>query len=108
VPDVSVLADRPWAGGLPGLEELLERPAWQQQAACRGMDPNTFFPGVGDDQTEAKGICAGCIVREACLAFSRPQDEGIWGGHNGRDRRKLRRATRGDTAQEGRVTQLAG
>jgi len=95
VPDLSVLADRPGTDGLPlELGDLLERPAWQAQAACRGMDADLFFPGVGDDQTLAKSLCAGCLVREACLAFGLREGEGIWGGQNGRDRRRLRAASR--------------
>jgi uncharacterized protein (TIGR02391 family) len=54
------------------------------------MDADLFFPGVGDDQTAAKGICAGCLVRAECLAFGLREGEGIWGGQNGRERRKLR------------------
>ncbi len=96
MPDVSVLADRPWVDTLPpDFGELLERPAWQARAACRGMDAALFFPEPTDDQTVAKSICASCLVRAQCLAFGLREGEGIWGGQNGRDRRKLRIAGRG-------------
>jgi WhiB family redox-sensing transcriptional regulator len=97
-----VLADRPWADALPPeLEELLERRAWQAEAACLGMGSALFFPEPTDDQTVAKSICAGCLVPAECLAFGLKEGEGIWGGQNGRDRRKLRTAGGGSAAQTG-------
>jgi Transcription factor WhiB len=53
--------------------------------ACRHADPELFFPvspsGPSLDQiTQAKAICAGCPVRQQCLAFALDtrQDHGVW------------------------------
>jgi WhiB family redox-sensing transcriptional regulator len=48
---------------------------WRQLAACRHAAPEQFFPvsasGPSLDQvTQAKAICAGCPVRQQCLAFA--------------------------------------
>lgn len=55
-------------------------------AACRGADPDLFFPRNGDTEAEAQAvaICAGCSVRVACYARAVQNGEryGIWGGVN--------------------------
>jgi Transcription factor WhiB len=50
--------------------------------ACRGADPELFFPVAGQPAEPAKAICAGCPVRAGCLAAARARGErfGIWGG----------------------------
>lgn len=68
---------------------------WRDLASCRTEDPEIFFP-VSDlpKFTEpARRICAGCPVREACLAWAldRGIDDGIWGGLTPDGRRALRR-----------------
>jgi WhiB family redox-sensing transcriptional regulator len=69
---------------------------WRQRAACRGMDTDVFFPESDDDAGPAKEICARCPVRDACLewAIATRQDEGVWGGMTGVERRRLRRRRR--------------
>lgn len=74
---------------------------WRADAACRGEDPELFFPvgsaGPASGQiAEAKQICARCPVREACLEFAlrTGQNYGIWGGLTEDERRKLRRRRR--------------
>lgn len=47
---------------------------------------------------QARAICAGCPVREACLAAGIAEDHGIWGGLTPRERRVLRREQRGGAA----------
>jgi WhiB family redox-sensing transcriptional regulator len=85
---------------------------WQEQAACRGEDPDLFFaPAVPDDATlpelgalaaewkrreaAARRICASCPVRTACLdwrlRFEHQRDGGIWGGLDEEQRWKLHR-----------------
>jgi WhiB family redox-sensing transcriptional regulator len=70
------------------------RPAWRGQAACRGVDPNVMVPRVENDITTeaALRLCAGCPVREPCLAFAMGDDRllGVFGGTTTRERRELR------------------
>jgi WhiB family redox-sensing transcriptional regulator len=86
---------------------------WRESAACRYMDPELFFPlsstgrGAADAQ-RAKAICAGCPVRQRCLAFALAtgQEFGIWGGYDEAQLRALRReqqlAERADRADRTR------
>lgn len=68
-------------------------PAWPAQAACRGVDPDLFFPDRGGNVDAALATCAGCPVRATCLADAllRGERHGIWGGTSERTRRVLRR-----------------
>ena len=74
--------------------------AWQDHAACRGADPELFFPEPGPDMhrkvAEAKAICVACPVRADCGAYALANRErfGIWGGQADRARRATRRRTR--------------
>ena len=68
-------------------------------AACRGVDPELFFPerrttGDRGEQMaahDAKSICRTCPARTPCLVVSiaRGEWEGIWGGHTPGERRAL-------------------
>jgi WhiB family redox-sensing transcriptional regulator len=57
---------------------------WREAAACRGEDPERWFPhasahaGIAD----AKAVCAGCVVRTECLQWAIVQrmKHGVWGG----------------------------
>ncbi len=67
--------------------------AWQDLAACRGADPDLFFPERGASTRTAKGICRECQVRAECLEFAIVSSEkfGIWGMMSERERRKIRK-----------------
>jgi WhiB family redox-sensing transcriptional regulator len=69
---------------------------WRKRAACRGVDPDIFFPMSDEDAEEAKSICRGCDVHEACLAFALANRErdGVWGGATERERRRMLRQRR--------------
>lgn len=69
---------------------------WRQRAACRGVEPDIFYPVSDDEADEAKSICAGCSVREACLehALANRERDGVWGGATERERRRLIRQRR--------------
>ena len=69
---------------------------WRNRAACRGIDPEVFFPVSEDDAEPAKAICNACPVREACLEFalSAREREGVWGGCTERERRRIVRQRR--------------
>lgn len=62
--------------------------SWQERGACRGIDPEIFFPISDEDAWRAKEICAGCPVRTDCLAFSLQNREryGVWGGVTEKER----------------------
>ena len=90
------------AAGRPQLSLVPERievaPAttddqWQERALCAQTDPEAFFPEKGGSTREAKRICMGCEVRDACLEYALAHDErfGIWGGLSERERRRLKR-----------------
>lgn len=67
---------------------------WQDRANCLGVDPDLFFPALGETAVDAKAVCAGCAVRRECLeeALATPplEDHGIWGGTSVRQRKAIR------------------
>jgi WhiB family redox-sensing transcriptional regulator len=69
---------------------------WRKRAACRGIDPEIFFPVTDEDAEEAKAICTMCPVRQACLehALANREREGVWGGATERERRRIIRQRR--------------
>ena len=66
---------------------------WQEEANCRGVDPDLFFPERGASTREAKAACRGCEARVDCLEYALAHGEkfGIWGGLSERERRRVRR-----------------
>lgn len=70
--------------------------AWRSLGACRGLDPQIFFPETADEEDLALGICAECAVRIACLehALARREKVGVWGGTTDKDRRRIVRQRR--------------
>ena len=66
---------------------------WRLDAACRDLDTAIFFPETEEAVAVAKAICAACPVREACLEFAlvTRQDDGVWGGLDETERRRVRR-----------------
>lgn len=66
-------------------------PSWRDDALCVQVDVgDLFFPEPRSSTATAKRICAGCPVREACLADALTNREvGVWGGTDDRDRRLL-------------------
>jgi AraC-like DNA-binding protein len=71
---------------------------WLDRAACRGQDPERFFPESGEHvkAAEAKAICQGCQVRNQCLqlavkaAGGVDHDHGVFGGTLPGERSPLR------------------
>ena len=70
--------------------------SWRNRAACRGVDPDIFFPVSYEDAVQAKAICTECPVREACLewALAARERDGVWGGATERERRRMIRQRR--------------
>jgi WhiB family redox-sensing transcriptional regulator len=66
---------------------------WRERAACRNMDTAVFFPESDEETAVAKAVCAACPVRGACLDFAllTRQDDGVWGGLDENERRRVRR-----------------
>lgn len=77
------------------LEELTDT-RWQELAVCRGTNPNVFFTNDTDTEKMAKKLCAICEVRTECLEYAllTNQDDGVWGGRNTIERRRMRRQLR--------------
>lgn len=70
--------------------------AWRQRGACRGVDPDIFYPASDEEAEAAKAICAVCPVREPCLeyALANRERDGVWGGATERERRRIIRQRR--------------
>jgi len=69
---------------------------WRDDATCRTVDPELFFPsGHGSQVTEmeeqAKKVCAVCPVREECLdaALEAGDYTGVRGGLTAKERRGM-------------------
>lgn len=79
--------------------------SWRADAACRGVDPNVFFPLADEEAGSAKAICATCPVRDDCLdyALATRQGDGVWGGLTEVERRRLRRRRQDQRRRAGRA-----
>ena len=73
---------------------------WRDRAACKGLDPDTFYPPkytpIPGDVLE---MCRErCPVQADCLSYAVEHKEtlGWWGGTNPRRIRFLRRSLRSD------------
>lgn len=69
---------------------------WRTEAACIGVEPETFFPPPNSHANAAKRVCAGCPVQAECLAEAIRSDarHGVWGGLSEHARGRLPAATR--------------
>jgi WhiB family transcriptional regulator, redox-sensing transcriptional regulator len=64
---------------------------WRQHAACRGVEPDVFYPASDEEAEVAKAVCAVCPVRQPCLeyALSSRERDGVWGGATEKERRRI-------------------
>lgn len=64
---------------------------WRHRAACKGADPETFFPLPGHSPAAAKRVCADCPVRVQCLEYALGTGfrYGVWAGTTEAERRPL-------------------
>jgi WhiB family redox-sensing transcriptional regulator len=69
---------------------------WRQHAACRGLDPEIFYPATDEEAVVAKAVCAVCSIRHACLehALGSRERDGVWGGATEKERRRIIRQRR--------------
>jgi WhiB family transcriptional regulator, redox-sensing transcriptional regulator len=74
----------------------ISRPAWIDDATCRGGDPAVIAVFFARRTEAAKRICADCPSRRPCAeyAIAHPELEGVWGGLTDNDRDHIRRRTR--------------
>ena len=85
------------AGNQRGVVAMAEHDfEWRMAGACRGLDPDIFYPEEHDDAEIAKEICDSCVVQVACLehALTRRERVGVWGGATERERRRMIRQRR--------------
>ena len=70
----------------------LHFPALPGNPSCKPADADLFFPEAGHPTKRAKAICAGCEVRDQCLAWALRYDEphGVWGGKSAVERQGMR------------------
>ncbi len=74
------------------LLDLLARPSWHAEAACREAAPSVFFPEPGSSAWLAKSICARCPVLDQCRTWALAQGYGlvgVWGGTTARERHRV-------------------
>lgn len=74
------------------IDSLIGLPDWHLDAACRGMNPDLFFPERGGSARRAKAVCASCPVQADCLEWALDIGArfGIWGGLSEKARRRVR------------------
>jgi WhiB family transcriptional regulator, redox-sensing transcriptional regulator len=86
----------------PASAEACHAGDWRYDANCLDEDPELFFP-IGntgpavEQESQAKAVCQACPVAETCLewAINTRQDDGVWGGLSGNERRtEIRRRLR--------------
>ena len=75
------------------LHQLRASDDWKEDAACRGMDTDLFYPELGELGSDAKTVCRRCEARVACLdyALQARDRDGIFGGFTERQRLKVAR-----------------
>jgi WhiB family redox-sensing transcriptional regulator len=85
--------------GREGLADDLTT-SWMLDARCRELPPAVFFPRDGVGVEVARRFCAECPVRTQCLEFALEQhiDHGVWGGASERERRRIARSRRAQSA----------
>jgi WhiB family redox-sensing transcriptional regulator len=74
----------------------LTNQTWRQHAACRGVEPDIFYPASDEEAEVAKAVCEACPVRQPCLeyALSSRERDGVWGGATEKERRRILRQRR--------------
>lgn len=70
---------------------------WEQQAVCRTVDGELWFPAKGQPTGPAKRICRTCPVQRPCLDAALAEERGVGpdhrhgirGGYAGRTRWRM-------------------
>lgn len=81
---------------------------WTERANCKGIAAEVFFPespprgkSAEETYTDARQVCAGCVVRSECLdyALAAPEPFGMWGGKSPKERKAISKARRREYAE---------
>lgn len=77
---------------LPSLPFPDRDSSWRDDARCRGIGPDIFYPPRGNNGIKAKLTCFGCTVRKQCAEFAinNAVRDGIFGGFTDKERRSIR------------------
>ena len=70
-----------------------ENRSWLRKRACKGVDPDLFFPKRGQNATQAHALCRACPVQQECAEHAGPflgTQAGVVGGISARERRTER------------------
>jgi WhiB family redox-sensing transcriptional regulator len=69
---------------------------WWVRAACKGADPEIFYPKKGASLKPARSLCQRCPVSTPCLndALERNDPFGVWAGTVRRERERLQASRR--------------
>lgn len=95
---MSVAGELPWEAQ-PSLAQLLAvmlaGQDWLDEIACHDKPEEWFFRseergGGPHFWDKARAVCAGCPVRDACLAWGMDTDHGMFGGLTPAERQALR------------------
>lgn len=75
--------------------------SWQDEAACKSLPLEMFFPPAEQEADAAKAICSGCTVKEPCLeaALAAGERFGIWGGLTSDERQTIAARRRARSAR---------
>lgn len=82
------------------ITDLIQPPAWHEEAACLDMDRDIFFEESKNSwlMLQAKMVCIGnktseeCPVRLECLQAGMKESWGVFGGMSPHERARLKRA----------------
>jgi WhiB family redox-sensing transcriptional regulator len=81
---------------MPSSESSGSSPGWMPRGACRGEDPELFFPRAATGPAlaqviAAKAVCFRCAERAVCMAYALATGQaGIWGGTTQEERHAMR------------------
>jgi Transcription factor WhiB len=70
---------------------------WMDEANCKGMDVDIFFPLRGEypeSEKIIKVVCGNCKVKNQCLEYGMNQEVGYFGGVSAIARIRIVRARR--------------
>lgn len=68
-------------------------PPFNGTEACRGVGTDLFFETGADARAQARALCTGCPIREACQDWAVAFEEyGLWANTTPSQRKRMRQA----------------